>query len=242
MKVNIIGSGSRGNAATIDDTIVIDAGCRGIACGTLVLLTHAHTDHTQYVSELRGLPIYCSTAAADTLNIKYSITFNAFESGDILSQKNGEYQYRIEVIELKHDAPCHGFDITRFKNGALDSRILWLTDFNTIVDEEIIIERLREGVYTHLYVECNNTLTLEDINEIYIGDEIPKDEFHRRKSFQNHCNVQYLIKLFSRAGFSNENRCNVPLTLLHKSSYYYTYNPERIVELCLIANVKNPLL
>lgn len=134
-------------------------------------------------------------------------------------------------INVKHDIPCIGFDITH--DG---ERILYATDFNAFREEIDVRD------YTALYLECNNTLTPEDFADLYFTEEKPKDEFHRRKSYHNHCNVGYLRMLFERAGFSEDNPCDIPLTLLHKSTYYYHAHPEEIVKLCKIANVQNPLL
>lgn len=232
MEVNVLASGSSGNCVTIDDTIIIDAGVDCNPKGKALLITHIHTDHTKALGKLGGVSIYTSQEVADKLSEKHPyLAFNVLETGKKYMLKFDGETYFVTAIRLKHDVPCIGFDIEH--DG---ERILYATDFNEIVDDVDVRD------YTALYLECNNTLNPHDLVDAFFGEEKPKDEFHRRKSYYNHCNVGYLVGLFERAGFTHDKPCDIPLTLLHKSSYYYLSNAERLVDLCKIANVKNPLM
>lgn len=245
MNVNIIHSGSSGNTASIDDFLIIDVGWPEVPKGEHVLLTHNHTDHTKCLDKVGGLPTYCTPETADRLAQKWPfLAFSSLTPGDVKVLCSNEFQYTIKIIPLRHDVPCVGFEIQRCARSeyAEPQTILWLTDFNEIVDEKYIIRALRDKRFDHIYIECNNTLSTGDMMDLFFTDEVPRDEFHRRKSYQNHCNVEYLIGLFTRAGYTPDRRYELPVTLLHKSSYYYLNHSERIVELCKLANVINPLI
>lgn len=230
MKVKIYASGSAGNCVIIEDELIIDAGVEVLTRGSLLLLTHSHTDHTKMLHKYAGLPVYTTRETAEKLRDRFPyIEFNILEFGTYaLDTPKGKFL--VTPVRLKHDVPCVGFDICY--NG---ERILYATDFNEILDDIYVRD------YTALYLECNNTLLSSDMVDVYFNDTPPKDGFHRRKSYSNHCNVAYLVNMFTRAGFSPENRCETPLVLLHKSSYYYASHVERLVPLCRIANVRNPL-
>lgn len=256
MRVEIIASGSKGNCAVIDETLIIDAGWNCTPQGKYVLLTHHHTDHTKHLDKMGGLPVYCTQETADKLAAKYPYTaFNFIEAqtalGVITSYKafelqDGERRYIVYPWKMQHDAPCVAFDICRLIDGEDEKRIFFGTDFSefdSTVQEDTFISRLAGGRYDALYIECNNTLDGSDFDDVYFADDkSPKDEFHRRKSFQNHCNVGYLRSLFERAGYNEANRFAEPVTLLHKSSFYYQQNIDRIVDLCKVVNITNPML
>lgn len=240
MKVEIFNSGSSGNCASIDGTLIIDAGFDCEPDGSYVFLTHNHTDHTKHLGKFSGLPVYALPETAERLiRTKYPyIAFSELSPYEQVFVK--DYQYIIQPILLKHDVPCVGFDITRSDY----VRILWATDFNAFVDEDSIIQSLKDKVYDHIYIECNNTLSPIDMLRLdYPEDEKePKEAFHMTRSFRNHCNADYLIGLFTRAGYSEHNRFTEPVTLLHKSTYYYQSNVNRIGKLMKIINVTNPFL
>lgn len=228
MNVKIIASGSAGNCALIEGVITIDIGVKptpDVMRSEVLLLTHEHTDHTKMLSSLAGIPFYTVEDVAERLKAKHPyVTFNILPYDKFTELPLATTRkYYVKPVRLKHDVPCVGWDII----SGMD-RILFATDFNEIIDNVDLID------YDALYLECNNTLSICDFSDVYFGDSTPRDEFHRRKSFQNHCNVQYLIDKIKedKAG-------NVPLTLLHKSSYYYDWNKEKLSELANVANITN---
>lgn len=245
MRVDILASGSSGNCAVIDDLIAIDAGYERLVDAKYLFLTHAHTDHTKHLDKFSGLPVYCLPETADALRKTYPYTaFQTLTDGvksvNIYPRmtNNG---YGVTPIRLKHDVPCAGYEIA--KHGENREIIAIMTDFSAIVDEDGFVEKLAAGYYDALYIECNNTLSDADLVDAYISvddEKPPRDEFHRRRSYQNHCNVNYLISLFTRAGYSESKRFAAPVTLLHKSKSYYGANPERIEYLSKIVNIVNP--
>lgn len=238
MKVTIHASGSSGNCVTIDDFIMIDAGVEVKKDVKHLLLTHHHTDHTKALPKYAGVLTYASQGTIDKLSMRNPFcAFNVLNTITPLVLESGDDVYMVTTVALRHDAPCIGFDISH-SNGVqgVSERIFYATDFNEILDD------INVSDYDAIYIECNNTLAPTNMTEVFFGGDIPKDEFHRRKSFSNHCNVNYLINLFRRAGYSEDKPYPNPVILLHKSTYYYTANIERIVELCKIANVQNPLL
>lgn len=239
MKVKVHATGSTGNCVTIDDVIVIDAGVYVDTPAENLLITHHHTDHTKELAKYAAVPTFATAETIDKLRVKHPFhTFNVLDVDRPIELCTSRGRYLVRLIKLKHDAPCVGFDIellsvTDNEDGV--RRILYATDFNEILTPIFL------GAYDEIYIECNNSLNVHNIVDVYFGDDIPKDEFHRRKSFGNHCNVDYLIDLFKREGYDVHNKFPKPVTLLHKSSYYYATNPERIVHLCKIANIVNPV-
>lgn len=250
MEIKIVASGSSGNCAIIDGIIAIDVGVPPTCVVEYVFLTHHHTDHTKHLDKVRNAQLFCLHETAEKLYAKNPyITPNCIIPGravPIFVPQDGvtaDAEYTVLPINVKHDAPCVGFDISKQIYGGEVERILFTTDFNSIVDEMSVVRALREKRYDEVYIECNNTICYDDLIDVYFpadGEKPPKDEFHRRRSYENHCNVGYLISLFERAGYSEQNRFTEPVTLLHKSSFYYHQNVERIVDLCKIANIRNP--
>ena len=218
MNVNILGSGSSGNSVIVDDLIVIDAGIKRAATLNvikhgIVLITHEHTDHTKHLSDLEGIPCYTTPEIAERLSAKFPfMQFQTLRADGPNVLVLADRQYTITPVALKHDVPCVGFDIK-----CESERILYATDFSQIVDPVNLSD------YTQLFLECNNTLDYADMSELFFDDTVPRDEFHRRRSFYNHCNVSYLRSLIVR-----DKAFDVPLTLMHKSSYYYEKHPEKI--------------
>lgn len=229
MRLRIVSSGSSGNCAVIDGTVVIDVGktdgvIDSIVAGA-VLITHEHSDHIKELPSIQGLPIYAAEDVAERLRQRFPWTpINALRYDTYSTLLYLSSEWLIKPIRLAHDVPCAGFDIIH-----KGERILFATDFHEIVDTVNLAN------YDALYLECNNTLDYSDIADVYFTERPPRDEFHRRKSFYNHANADYLTYLIKRDAAHK-----VPLTLLHKSSYYYGSDLDKIVNLCEIANVQNP--
>lgn len=237
MKVQILHSGSSGNCTIVDDWLVIDAGVpinKPLGAETVVVLTHHHTDHTKCLLDLVGFSIFCMPKTKEFLLRPFPYLPVGEIDGELRFDRNGSV-YRLDTVDLVHDAPCVGYIVEKDER----ERIFYATDFREIVQRDRIVSMLRAGAFDALYIECNNTLCVADFNDVYFGDPA-KDGFHRRKSFMNHCNVHYLIQLFRDAGFTPQNPCPTSTYLLHKSSYYYSWHPDSIDELCKIATIINP--
>lgn len=242
MEVNILASGSSGNCATIDGRIMIDAGARvrGLFPAA-ILLTHAHFDHVCRLPDYPLQQILCTEEVAE--QVKEVHRYARFKTDLHFRLDFGDGCYKISTVQLRHDVPCVGFDIT-FTPRLLGerTRILWLSDFSVIVDARHIEWCLKAGVYNELFIECNNTLSMDNmLDDMFAGQpEDPVEGLHKERAFNTHFSAAKMLSLFRSAGFSEEKPCPTPLTLLHKSSKYYDPNAEVIFKLCKIANVQNP--
>lgn len=251
MQVDIYNTGSKGNCSVIDDVIAIDAGWNCYPSCQVLLLTHAHSDHTKYINNFNGVPIMCLPETADALREKFPYTaFNVIEPYQEIAlecnNNNNNNRYYIQILPVVHDVPCMGFVISK-QVGSTFNRILYLTDFSRLAQEteHFVTQYLRDKLLDHVFIECNNTLLPGDMLDCYVNFEgsdsaRPKDDYHRRRSLRNHCSASYLIDLFRNAGYAEDNSCSVPVTLLHKSQSYYGANPKLIDTLSRVANITNP--
>lgn len=242
MEVKIIASGSTGNCAMIDGRIMIDAGVRVQGFyPAAILITHAHFDH---VCRLPDYPLQQILSTYEVVEqVKEAHSYARCKADLNFCLDFGDGRYKIATIQLRHDVPCVGFDIT-YTPRLLDkkTRILWLSDFSRIIDAKHIEWCLKAEVYDELFIECNNTLSMDDMLEDMFADQPadPTESRHKERAFNTHFSAAKMLSLFRSAGFSEEKPCPVPLTLLHKSSKYYDSNAEVISKLCKIANVQNP--
>ncbi|MDH4014767.1 MAG: MBL fold metallo-hydrolase, partial [Chromatiales bacterium] len=143
LRVAVLASGSKGNAALIefgDTSILLDCGLgvaqlkkrlsligRSPTDITAMLVTHEHGDHcagAAAVSSRFGLPVWMTPGTAEALNGKQfarTVRFNCHANIQI-----GELV--IEPIPVPHDArePC------QFLFRAHDRRVAWLTDLGHV--------------------------------------------------------------------------------------------------------------
>ena len=248
MNVRIISTGSKGNCAVIDNAIIIDAGWNVTVEGVAIVITHQHSDHVKYLDKMSGMPIYALPETIEKLqeNMRFAYTaFTPLERFKEVVIPTPDATYYVVPIPVNHDAPCVAFDIRKVSKESFDEeRIFFGTDFNTLGEEGEFVRHLKDKTYDAIFIEANNTLNETDFLDVYFpedGKKEPKDAFHRLRSFRNHSNVDYIRSLFSKAGYSEFNKFTEPVTLLHKSSYYYPQNPERVVELCKMVKITNPL-
>lgn len=226
----------------IDRRIMIDAGARVQGFfPAAILLTHAHFDHVCRLPDYPLQQILCTEEVAE--QVKKVHSYARFKTDLNFRLDFGDGCYEISTVRLRHDVPCVGFDIT-FTPTLLSekTRILWLSDFSAIVDVQHIEWCLGAEIYKELFIECNNTLSMDDMLEDMFADQPadPMEGRHKERAFSTHFSAAKMLSLFRRAGFSEEKPCPTPLTLLHKSSKYYDPNAEVISRLCKIANVQNP--
>lgn len=76
--------------------------------------------------------------------------------------RNGSV-YRLDTVDLVHDAPCVGYIVEKDER----ERIFYATDFREIVQRERIVSMLRAGAFDALYIECNNTLYAADFGDVF---------------------------------------------------------------------------
>lgn len=229
MKINIISTGSKGNCVVVDECIMIDAGASTPTAGIhTLLLTHMHGDHTAYLRDYAHIETYTASWVVDSIKCKFQgvaisgVLFDAFVSGNNTNGIADDF-YRIIPVEAKHDIPCCGWIIEKD-----DEAILYATDFSEL--EGVDLSRMDA-----IFVECNNTLHASDIVEASIGDVLPKDSFHRRRSWNTHSRATYLREYFLKHSYNG-----APVVLLHKSASNYARHPEDIEALCKVVNIVNP--
>ena len=164
MKVVVLGSGSRGNAAVIeegDTRILVDAGLSarqlterlsgvGVDPGSLdgILLTHEHRDHTgglKVFLRSRSIPVYASALTRETLEDRLSsgVEWRIFQQGHAFAV--GEIT--VDAFALPHDA----VDPVGFVCRGVDASIGIATDFGFVTN--VVRDRL-QGV-DGLLVESN---------------------------------------------------------------------------------------
>lgn len=256
MDVKILSTGSKGNVATIDDTIIIDAGANVAVPGQLLLISHSHGDHVKFIDKFASCITYAEPTACAILKEKnpYQTISDITPDTPVTYQctqgdKGDNIHYEIQPVEMEHDVPCLGWYVTKWNGGTVE-RIFFATDFVAFKFNEDYTRfknYLREGVLDAIYIEGNHSLSVADLVDVFFGEDengepvVPKDEFHRRRCLRAHCSLGWLIHTLEEAGFAEDRRCMIPITLLHKSKSYYANNPDTIIKLAKIANIQNPL-
>lgn len=190
MKINFLGTGSKGNCAILNNgksKIMIDCGLKfeditlnesfgSFSNFECLLITHEHRDHSLSQNKFNN----CITVM-DTNK----------EQGKIY-----DFDFwRIMPFEVKHDVKCFGYLI---KDKTTNKNILWATDFSNMP----IIKNTHIDIAC---IECNyDNETIFDKN---LNNEIINSHFENHNSLENL--VSYLEKL--------ENKPNT-LVMLHKSN------------------------
>jgi conserved hypothetical protein len=166
-KVDIIGTGSTGNAVVIDDKLLIDCGLTFDKLGDKVMgvehifITHRHGDHIKVptLSKIyKDRPwvlregLHCNSDVAEFIKLKNNSRFkfevpskNIFtEHGFHFDIELGGKKYHIETFKLYHDVPNQGFVITNEDGETL----LFATDTNSMISAP-------RRKYDYLVVEGN---------------------------------------------------------------------------------------
>lgn len=209
--INILASGSKGNALIYDDKILVDIGIPysklkdKLTTVKLILLTHKHSDHLNYITLRKilvnhinirfGVPKYLSKYFED-LNISKH-RYDLYENGIIYNYQS----YRIIPIKLYHDTDNTGYRIIR-NDGY---RHIHITDTKTI-------EGIGARNYDSAAIECN----YEDIiaNNLIELARKNKTYTHVYGSLNSHLSVQQTQKFIK----SNNIKLIIPL---HISSKMY---------------------
>lgn len=162
--INIIGTGSSGNAILIDNSILIDCGLsfkvlkESLSKVHKIFITHRHKDHLN-LSVLRQIQkhfpyllknIYINQDTYEYITNKdpnnfENINFNIITKDDNFNIKIKGKNYNVRIINLYHDVENYGFIFTNEKNETL----LYSTDTATMKDapDELFDYILLEGNY-----------------------------------------------------------------------------------------------
>ena len=156
MDIQIIATGSRGNAYRVSDgvtTVLLDAGVPFCALHRAIeyrlrdvkgaLVTHAHMDHAKACTDLlfRGVDVYTSAGTANACGLGgvHLHTVKSLVPFDVGT-------FRVIPFDVAHDAPEPlGFLLT---SDVTDERLLYFTDTFYI--------KYRFPGITHLLGECNH--------------------------------------------------------------------------------------
>ena len=156
MDIQIIATGSRGNAYRVSDgdtAVLLDAGipfrdlqrALGFRLSDIkgALITHAHKDHSRACADLlfRGVRVYTSAGTADACDLHGASlrTVNSLAAFDVGT-------FRVIPFDVAHDAPEPlGFLLT---SDVTEERLLYFTD-------TFYLKYRFPGV-THLLGECNH--------------------------------------------------------------------------------------
>ena len=150
MDINIIASGSSGNAYLIGDgktRLLLDAGIPfkriQIGCGFRTgsidgcLVTHRHGDHAAAIPKLlqRGITVYSNADVAGLYEgVQELVTLREYTVGT----------FRVLPFEAEHDVPCYGYQVT---STATDEKLVYITDSAYV--------RYTFAELTHIMIEAN---------------------------------------------------------------------------------------
>lgn len=169
MKIEVFGSGSKGNGYLIDDTLLLEVGTSqkdvlksikyDINKIKAVLITHSHIDHAKYIKDWvkLNIPIYATKGTFEELNLSNNNNLNIIKYNKLYQIEN----YMIYVFETYHDTkePC-GFVII---NNNTKEKLLFATD------TYLLKETFKNLDY--MLIECNY---IEKIIENYSNDNTSK--------------------------------------------------------------------
>lgn len=217
MKINVIASGSQGNAVLLSHSeyhLLLDAGVKidklrkslidsNIRLTHIngALISHSHGDHSSTVKDLWQVGIDCFMAkeTAEAINfdnhrVKIVESLFQFSIGS----------WKVLPFEVRHDVPNLGFLI------AIDNKkVLYAIDTP-------FINHIFNGL-THILIECNYDIKM--LRDNFCNDEI--NEALRLRILRNHMSLN-TVKLFLKA---NDLSKVEEIYLLHISKQ--NGNPER---------------
>lgn len=223
-KVDIISTGSKGNVAIIDDTIMIDCGLPYkhvkdyLSQVKALLITHRHGDHLnvsaikQYhkkypwrTDSLLYVNEDTKQKIVESHNTKFDFTPSQIIDDDCEIDINiDDTTYHIETFKLEHDVENQGFIIT--KNG---TSLIYATDTNTM-------EHAPDRIYDYLVVEAN-------YDEDKLFDDLISDSFEdnfRARRNHRHLSIQN-FKEFVRSHMHSKSE----IYALHESNMYGLGDP-----------------
>lgn len=191
MKINVLASGSSGNAYTISDgttTLLLDAGIpmKAIQVGTgfkvrqltAALITHEHQDHSKAIKDLArlGVDIYASRGTYDACGL----TGHRLHTATAL-QELQIGTFKVLPFDVEHDAaePL-GFLCTSRTTG---EKLVYFTDTYFV--------RYTFTGLTHIMAECN--YTEEGLNDSVEAGRIRVEMVPRLA--RSHMSLEHLLQL-----------------------------------------------
>jgi len=208
MDIQVIASGSKGNAYRLSDgktSLLLDAGIpfkelqialnHGISSLTGALISHEHKDHCKAVEKLctAGITCFMSPGTAEALAIKHHriypmATGRAYKIGS----------WAVMPFDTVHDAKQpYGFVVV-----AGSTTLLYATD------TEYIKYQIKD--LTHVMIECNYSETI--IKQNTDNDTIENERF--RRTVQSHMSLESVIEFFKANDLSKMEK----VYLLHLSN------------------------
>lgn len=166
LKIDVIASGSKGNAYAINDgktTLLLEAGIDSKRMGKVLLkyegiagafITHEHKDHARSTEFLmrRGIPIYASNGTLDAVGCKFcKCGYESIVSGAGVNVGT----FRMIPFEVEHDAADPlGFYIYSHES---NESIVFATDMSAVY------AKFRS--FNYLMIECNYNSEILDWSE-----------------------------------------------------------------------------
>lgn len=184
-EINIISTGSHGNAVVIDNCILIDVGLNysrlrdTLLSVDKILITHRHGDHLQ-LPALRKLHQERPWKLASSLHCNLDVAIaiesapskrtplkvereNIFDVTDSFEIQAGGQTYKVDTFPLDHDVTNQGFVFTK-EDG---QKLIFATDTSTM-------KHAPKGPYEYIVIEGNydedkiiESLMSDDFNESY---------------------------------------------------------------------------
>lgn len=219
-KINIINTGSNGNAILIDDAIMIDCGLPfktlkeyNILDLDVLFITHRHGDHLN-MSVLRNIDklrpwnklssmIYTNKDVAEKINTDKKLqdkVKNIIAHGDIFEITANNKIYKVEVFKCAHDVENTGFVFTNEENETL----IFATDTSTM-------KYAPNMLYDYIVVEGN-------YDEVKLKTDQLSDNYEvRRRAFRNlrHLSIQQFEDFVT-----NYSKPDSEVWQLHESNEY----------------------
>lgn len=204
MTLKVLGSNSSGNCYILEsdtEALIIDAGIQfkevkmalnfNISKIAGVIISHAHKDHSGYISDYMksGIEVYTGDETQEHLEI---VTGEYTRS----LMPNKPYKignFIIQPFELIHDVPCLGFYIRHSEIG----KLLFITD------TEYVPQNFKGLGVNHILVEAN-----------YDKDLMCNEDFKRNHVLTGHMCIDTTCQFVSK----NDNPNLINVVLLHLSS------------------------
>ena len=208
MNIQIIGTGSTGNAYKIDDgetELLLDAGLPikkiqealnfRLTSLSGCLITHRHGDHSKAVKDLvkKGIEIYSNTDTLHHTGVLENHRAHAVENGNQFDVGT----FKIMPFDAVHDVPCLGFIIYSMKTR---EKLLYLTDS--------MYSPVQVPGLTHMILEVNyiSEIAQENVENGVI------DRSYKNRVIQTHMGLSTaidMLKIFDKSKLQEVYICHL---------------------------------